>query len=695
MILRILLHSWKKFRSILLLLATASVLFYYTFENEIEHLNSFAYTDSLPLIQSSVLHGAAGDGSAATAGLSEVSKELTDKSSLSEKNKYFPILLENSNEALEYQLEEYDSKEPFHWFHPFYEKKTIVPYKQVSSQYPTLNSISSIHSNALIKEELLYHWTTRIKRITEYRHLDLQTNLSILSTDSFLQLNESLAIIKPSISTFDDPMDQRLWSSEILGSLVSVLNGKEEKNSALLKLTTEISDMLLRSYDTPNYLPQIPFYWKTTIQNRYAFQKTETSMLATNILEFLQLSHITNNIQLDSVISQTLKTISNSAHLFDIDYLFPAFVDASGCRPLSDEKIAKGEHLRGSNVLKSMQHGKYIQCSIKETLLPPHKMEDNLISLDTTELYLTILKAYHLNNGNLYDKKGAGTSVTKSLLHAIKMINDTMLFRPWLPTDSQQLLLPTSTKTRIHFDVLEDKNEVFIGKEYKVTSEGAKVSSLLTIAGVLFNDTSLINQGKAVAYGYYELFKLLNQIPDSVVLDKSIPDYSTFDARKKIDLIKHTHYKSTNMQHGVKVTENTKEKPKHYTNTDAHAIIPNIEDVNEEQLCWKSHTWPFYVNHMTVSTKPPFELIESLIYLYKVTEDYQWKLIGEDLMHSIEWAQLSVLDTGRLIRLFYALFEDHINIDKFVINSHYHFINRYFEISPTSKQVYQTFSDLI
>ncbi|CAG98192.1 putative mannosidase MNL2 [Kluyveromyces lactis] len=694
MFLRLLLHTWRKCRSILLLLITASVLFYYTFENEIEHLNSFAYTDSLPLIQNQDSHNAPVAGSADKITHDEISKELTDKSSLSEKNKYFPILLENSDEALKYRSENYDSKEPFHPFHPFYEKKTVIPYKQISKQYPQLNRVSSIHSNALIKDELLYHWTARINRITDHAYLDLQTNISILSTDSLLQRNESLLTVTAVLNKFDDPMDQRVWSSEILGSLLAVIGNRKEKNPELLQLITIIGEMLLRSYDTPNYLPQIPFFWKTSVPNRYAFKKTKTSMLATNILEFLTLSHITNDPQFDSVVSHSLQTMSRSVLLFDIDYLFPSFVDASGCKPLSDEKIAKGDHLRESNVLKSMQNGKYIHCVIKESLLPQHNVDGNPITLDTIDLYLTVLKAYHLNNGNLFEKREAEKSITKSLLHSIKMINDTMLFQPWLPSDLEDLLLPTSIKTNIHFDVLEDRNEVSIGKEYKVTPDGAKMSSLLSISSVLFNDSSLIEQAKAITKGYYELYKLLDQIPDVVALDRKLPTFGMFDPTAKIALIKSGHYKSNTMQQGVKITETTEDKSKHYTNTDAHSFSPNVKDINEEQLCWKLHTWPFYVNDMVVSTRPPFELIESLIYLYKITEDYQWKLIGEDLMHSIEWSQLTVADTGKLVRLFYALFEDHVNIDEYVINSKYHFIARQFEVNPTSKRIYHTFDDI-
>ncbi|KAL2708679.1 alpha-1,2-Mannosidase [Kluyveromyces marxianus] len=709
MFIKILIHLWRKCRSILLLLVTASILFYYTFENEIEHLNSFAYTDSLPLIQNSVAHNSQTNQASAKSNEEEVSKGLTDKSSINEKNKYFPILLETEDEAVQYQQENHIEKESFHPFHPFYERKAPIPYKQINIEYPKLNQITSVRANARFKNTLLERWIARLKRVEDFAELDLHSNASIISTNFLLQSHNHDALtpveIVPKLSHFDDPIEQRLWSSEILASVLSVLNqtNSEDHNNDVeidtqsqyfRNLASKIGEMLLQSYDTPNNLPQIPFFWKSPIKNRYAFRRTKSSLLATNILEFLKLSHVTNDPQFDSVIQHILLSFSKSAKSFDIDYLVPAVVDASGCLPLSEERISKGEHLRESHVLKSIHRGKYIHCKVTKSLLPTHNAVDNVFVLDTIDLYLTIVKAYHLNNGNFYERKHTKISSVKTIMQSIKMLNETILFQPWLPSDSEDLLLPTSIKSKAHFDVLEDSNEVALGKEFLVSPEGAKLSSLFAISGMLFNDSSLIEQSKAIAKGYYELYNSLGEIPDIVALDNKNDSTGPFEPLKKIELIKNSHYKLDTLALGVKLDKPSENKPKHYLFSEAYPYIPQIEDVDEGRQCWKFHSWPFYVNYMKASRRPPFEFVESLIYLYKITEDYQWKLIGEDLMKRTDWSQLSIPDTGKMIRLLFALFDDNVSIDDYVINSEYNFMSRDFKVMPTYQRKYLTFQDL-
>ena len=227
-----------------------------------------------------------------------------------------------------------------------------------------------------------------------------------------------------------------------------------------------------------------------------------------------------------------------------------------------------------------------------------------------------------------------------------------------------------------------------------MSPEGAKLSSLFAISGMLFNDSSLIEQSKAIAKGYYELYNLLGEIPDIVALDNKNDSTGPFEPLKKIELIKNSHYKLDTLALGVKLDKPSENKPKHYLFSEAYPYIPQIEDVDEGRQCWKFHSWPFYVNYMKASRRPPFEFVESLIYLYKITEDYQWKLIGEDLMKRTDWSQLSIPDTGKMIRLLFALFDDNVSIDDYVINSEYNFMSRDFKVMPTYQRKYLTFQDL-
>ena len=47
-----------------------------------------------------------------------------------------------------------------------------------------------------------------------------------------------------------------------------------------------------------------------------------------------------------------------------------------------------------------------------------------------------------------------------------------------------------------------------------------------------------------------------------------------------------------------------------------------------------------------------------------------------------------------MIRLLFALFDDNVSIDDYVINSEYNFMSRDFKVMPTYQRKYLTFQDL-
>ena len=231
-------------------------------------------------------------------------------------------------------------------------------------------------------------------------------------------------------------------------------------------------------------------------------------------------------------------------------------------------------------------------------------------------------------------------------------------------------------------------------KDFRVTPDGAKLSSLFVIAGILFDDSTFIETGASITRGFYELFKLFNGVPSEVILDEKI-NSTPFDGAAKLQLIKSGFYESKDSLRGIKLKDEVPLKIKHYITIQDFVASPKLSDVNEERLMWKDRKWPFFVNDLKHSTHPPYDLIESLIYLYKYTENYEWKLIGEDIMHNIEWSSLSIRDTGKLIRLLHALFQDSVNIDEYVINSNYHFLERTFNIDAKDMKDSLKFKDLI
>lgn len=688
MLVRIFVSSWKHSKSNLVLLITAGLLFYYTFMNEIEHLNSFAYTDSMPLIQKAAHPD--------TTTVHE--KEEMDEVDLSKldvivaKNKYFPMLFETADQSLKYG-DNLPWKASYKSFHPIYEKKSISPYKQISKKYPSLNRISTFNSNKMVRAEILHRWQDKVRETTEdYSSMGIIDVSTIFSTESLIgTLDVQMAL--PAKIEYPNPMIQAEWSSDIIGGLLAAIDAfVGESRVALIEVIEKIADDLLRSFDTPNSLPQVPFLWQSPIRNRYAYRRMNISSLSDGILEFLELSHISNDPSYEVAVSKILQIVTKSSTIFDIDFLLPSIVDASGCKPLLEEQVSKGEHLMESNVLKSIFEGKFLHCVVQETLLPCHPIENNVneISLDTIKLYLTILKAYHLNNGNLDNKKNF--PITSMLMNSILKVKEHLLFEPWMP-DSTSFLLPTSIRVRSRFEALQDENEVEISKDFKVTPEGIKIASLFSLSSVLLGDESLIEKSAVITRSYYELFRRFEGVPDEIILDEKY-EHGPFDASIKLQLIKDGFYEPHKLPQGVNLREGTQTNAKNYLLIKDPLLIPSINDVSEENLEWAHYDFPFYVNKLKASTKPPFDLIESLIYLYKITENYEWKLIGEDILGRIQWENLTIGDCGKLTRLFYALFEDSASIDDFIINNEYHFMRRAYEINPDFSKEYPNFENL-
>lgn len=109
---RLIYSLFRRVRSVLLLFITISLLFYYTFQNEIDILNSYALNDSLPSInnnehtikkssnlESADLHLSTSDR-IDTDRNNNVAVDLADPATLREKNMYFPLLLRESSELI-------------------------------------------------------------------------------------------------------------------------------------------------------------------------------------------------------------------------------------------------------------------------------------------------------------------------------------------------------------------------------------------------------------------------------------------------------------------------------------------------------------------------------------------------------------------------------------------------------------------
>lgn len=365
---------FRRLKNVLPLSVTISLLFYYTFRNEIDILNSFAETNHVPLTT--------GSGTGSTGNGADAGRDTLSPAELLNKNRFYPLLVSNRD------------------IEPFTGPEYLFDESTTSNIYPMRNKVEvpihkikdkvklAVQSEKLEEEEGLADVQQEVRSmfLNSFEQLRNQPGLyenslnwpidviDTLDTLYVMGLHEQFdnvveTVIKkldfkyPSISVNTDKLtiiDIAELSQKVLSSMLSAY--ELSKNTILLSKSTELADFIIKSFDTPNGLPMIDFPVNSRLQNRFPYREINPSKLTSMTLEFIKLSELTQNDKYFNAAYNIYNTIAHSTDQFAIDFLFPNVVDPSGCEVLTDKEVAEGKHLK-SNILKTIdEDSKFVFC---------------------------------------------------------------------------------------------------------------------------------------------------------------------------------------------------------------------------------------------------------------------------------------------------------------------------------------------
>lgn len=458
-----LINLWvKKARSFLLLGVTICLLFYYTFENEIDMLNSYAENEYMPSINGAVTNhevnsqvdttvkpasegtedlpssksAVENDAASTVPAVPLISEEhtpaeptitdLRDPKVLKEKNKYFPLLLSSpwrgsmkfQDRWINPEIDDLTSHKSKHAV--LNEFSLPLNFLQLPKDYPTVQANDfedgGHQQNQLLqklRELFIKSWNqeqlSRLDLTIEPWPLSLIDSLDTLYIMGHMsKFNDAIELISrvdftiPPIT--EDSIDIPDVSTRGLGGLISAYDLSEEP--VLLAKAKDLANFILRAFDTPNRIPVLQFFWRTEYGNRFPYQYMNVGSLTNMALEFIRLAQITHSDSYFDAIQRLFGTISLSLDEFAIEHLFPTTVDGSGCRILTPQEVSAGLHLRNPKVMKSIdQNLEFIHChQTGKFLISPQDWEkkEQLFKMDYQQqsLYSNLVKIYHLLNGH-------------------------------------------------------------------------------------------------------------------------------------------------------------------------------------------------------------------------------------------------------------------------------------------------------
>ncbi|SCW00074.1 LAFE_0B08878g1_1 [Lachancea fermentati] len=771
---------FRRARSVVVLVGTVSLLFYYTFQNEIDTLNSYAQTESLPQINRPVAPAPAAqllpeaaaaakrppsaleansdsegvsatppveDGERSVARPPVAESELSDPLVLVEKNKYFPLLLadpEGMAVDAECGLRDVAAATVLHERYPvLFESSLKNTYQQVNLNYPRIQSTHFPASDALsesarqdarksIRELFLHSWTSYSQYAfgaDELRPLSKQptsrglswaaTMIESLDMLYLLGEKEQIRIVLAYLESMDFSRSNETFvdvsqsAERILGALLSSYELSDKTEQLLLRKATELADFLLRAFDTPNRVPLLHYSWLTKLGNRFPSQNTNIGQLGSFSLEFTHLSQLTKNNKYFDAVQRIYKTAAASVGEFDIDYLFPNNVDASGCVLLHKDKVEQGDHLRSSKVMKSIHNGKFVQCQQSGKLKPLHGNKERYASdRRTLPFYSNLAKFVHLLNGH---DSSENLEFTKLLLNGLDRIRKLMIFTPSLPNPRMQnISFVTSLSTQSSFNALSNERVIEVSRDLSMHHSSCSVGAMMAFAGRLFNQDDFLNVAVDVTNGCLHMYDLMGVMPEGVLVDQCAKRPCEFDPELKDSqsALNAGKPKEIDSVAGIKLEQedvSITEKPsKIYVMNSGTSASEGTDELDGFTQTLKM---PPYLDAVNASYYLSSEAIESVFYLYRITGDATWRMKGLNMLQSTlqkikregargVWEISSLRNTfteetddslpldwfSKTLKYYYLLFADptDYSLDDYIFTNGGHIIER----SATLSQLY-------
>ncbi|QLG72870.1 hypothetical protein HG535_0D05790 [Zygotorulaspora mrakii] len=595
--------SIRRIRSVILLALTISLLFYYTFQNEINMLNSFAENEYIPSNVSDLTADEQRDMTADEKDLitnvESSTSDLSNPDTLREKNRYFPLLLQDasndpslllgaSNKLDTSALFTYKEKYPV-----LNEVSLPLTFSYLANDYPRIQT-SQYETGDLQRNDLL----SKIRRVfsstwaIDVLPSTISTSIShewpILLVDSmdtlyimrlFDEFEQAVKIISnvnfkippESIKVIDVPD----YGSRLLGGLISAYDLSQ--NSILLTKAIDVADFLLRSFDTPNRIPILKYDWRSKTSNKFPYQNSHSAGLTSLSLEFLRLAQITRSGKYFDATEKIFRTIAMSSDEFALPHMLPQIVDASGCTLISKKDVLSGKHLRDSKGMKSIdQNLNFVHCHQTGKLLrtaADKKGHQEIFEMKAQDhsLYGNLLKSLHILNGNDLiamkdahvddNRKDSATrnnggrlekttennldkaaAIKQIVTRAMDQINEYMSFNPLTPL-SENLTFVSSLKAIIHKAPASQQFSIEIIKSYDMHHERCSLAGTLGLASKIADSGSYIEIAKKLTSSCFELFRLFKgSYVEDLLLDPCEAQQCLFNVPEKLHRLSQNYY---------------------------------------------------------------------------------------------------------------------------------------------------------
>ncbi|CCH60753.1 hypothetical protein TBLA_0D02500 [Henningerozyma blattae CBS 6284] len=676
----------RKIQSVLLLVVTISLLFYYTFQNEINMLNSYAENEYVPSINTVISSDNTADSLVNPPGFNnnknhnnqneninglprpfgdknkihdsssdnpinnnnpnnnippkDPSKDLSDPAVLKVKNKYFPLLLPNISVAFDFETKAQKLNNEAHLAPPpqaqavrenhpvLYEVSLPSSFNILENENENLIQATyfedggkqQIDMLADIKAIFLKSWNQENIYARAKSRLEVDWPITLIeSLDTLFILDNQEEFVKAvdligEINFSIPPEHYKVadiadMSRRVLGGLLS--SYELSQNTILLEKAKQLASFLLRAFDTPNRMPILHFFWQSTLKNRFPYQNSNLGQLNSMSLEFTRLAQLTGQSKYFDAIYRIYKIMADSSKEFDIDYLFPINIDATGCQLFSSEEISLGDHVRDSQVMKSINEDlKFVQChqTGKFKIGKDDKLDGKetfSMDRDTISIYDTLAKLRHLlNNHDLLQlsesslkasqpgeetinvKEDSKTSdnnedekelektkkikqpwVTSKQLFvsALESVRELMFYTPMTPL-YDNLTFISSLDTRSWFIPTTNEMSIDVSPHYDMNIESCSLASTFAFGSKVFNISEYIKIAENLTISCIKYNSLFSGIlPKHSYYDPCLDGSSCmFDSVSKINNIKQGYYLRNEMDSSdsvIKVSQNLNKHP--------------------------------------------------------------------------------------------------------------------------------------
>ncbi|AGO11458.1 AaceriACR213Wp [[Ashbya] aceris (nom. inval.)] len=625
----------RRTRSVLLVATTALMLFYYTVENQIDMLNSYAQTEHLPQISKG------SDTSAPTQ-----ADELAEPVQLVAKNRYFPLLLDTwhdvpqvpgTAEGARRRAPQYD---PLHAKVELHERpargmrgRIQAPRHQLEADDDRLRPIRDafMHDWQQYKRLAWGHDGMQPLSAQSYDTTGLATTM-ILSLEMLYLVGatddaESVLQFLGGFEFRADkmPANWNATSDPTLGALIGAYELSQEP--VLLAKAVELADIILQAFNTPSGAAKAPLDLRSPLQNRHPYRRSAVANLAGVSVEFTRLTQLTRDQKYFNAIYGFYDLAAHSGDEFDLEGLVTDFVDPSGC------EITTSGEIRG---IKSIFQGRYIGCTLGRRLRPaadPRGRSDargiQYYSWDGLAAWCRSLQDMSL----IVTDQELSAAFKTTLKAALEAIMNNMIFRPALPEmpaspEPGEPLFVSAVRTWSYTDASTGTDVVKVMREFDMTDASCALSGVLALAGAaLFVDNT---NYRSTAYGIMEgcarLPQLLGAPVSHVYVDPCDAADCYFDADKKSRLLSEGQYRKQGDHNGnldgVKLTMSGAARS---AGAKKYIFVDTERSYDRDLESWDP-TRPLFVNDWELLQSPEGHMIESLFYMFRLSGNPKLRL---------------------------------------------------------------------